>query len=125
MEVFNELIVLGYEGIIVRHYLAPYEKKRSTNVMKFKPKQEDTYVIVGSEEEISVGGTPKGTLGALVCRSGDGNTFRVGTGFNEGARKDLWSNREALAGKIARVQYQHITPGRKVPRFPVFVEIVK
>ena len=124
MTIYNELINWGYEGIIVRHLMAPYVKKRSTFVMKFKPKQEDNYAIVGYEEEISVNGGHKGTLGALICISGDGNTFSVGTGFSSNGRRDYWQKRDELIGRICRVQYQHITPGRKVPRFPVFVEVV-
>ena len=104
--------------------LAPYVRKRSTWVMKFKPKKEDSYEIIGYQEEISKDGIPKDRLGALVCKSGDGNTFNVGTGFDELTREALWYCKEDLIGSTARVQYQHLTSGNKVPRFPVFVEIV-
>jgi len=123
MKVYDNFIKLGFEGIIVRHADAPYERKRSTWVMKFKPKKEDEYVILGSEEEVSADGTPKDSLGALVLRSGDGGVFRVGTGFDRRTREDLWRNREVLKGRIARVKYQHLTAGKGVPRFPVFVEV--
>ena len=93
--------------------------------MKFKPKKEDTYKIISYQEEVSIEGNPKGALGSLVCSSGDGNTFNVGTGFTFDQRKELWKNRESLVGKLARIQYQHITSGKKVPRFPVFVEILE
>ena len=125
MRVYDKLINLEYEGMIVRHKDAPYERKRSTLVMKFKPKKEDRYVIVGSEEELSTDGTPKCALGSLVCKSGDGNTFRVGSGFTRRAREDLWSNRESLAGRTVIVQYQHLTSGKKVPRFPIFMEVIE
>ena len=121
MTVYDELIAWGYEGIIVRHLMAPYVKKRSTYVMKFKPKKEDNYVIVGYEEGKE---RLRGNLGAIICRSGDGSTFSVGTGFSDDLRRQLWDKKDKLAGCICRVQYQHITPGRKVPRFPVFVEVV-
>lgn len=125
MEVYNELITLGYEGIIVRHFLAPYVKKRSIYVMKWKPKQEDVYAIIGYEEEISIDGTPKGRLGSILCASGDGNTFSVGSGFTDSDRDGLWKIRETLSSFSLRAQYQHITSGRKVPRFPVFIEVIK
>lgn len=125
MLVYDKIIELGYEGIIVRHFAAPYERKRSTMIMKFKPKKEDEYEILGFKEEFSNEGTPKGRLGALVCSSGDGETFSVGTGFDDEARAVLWRNREELIGKIAKVKYQHLSSGRKVPRFPVFVEVIK
>jgi DNA ligase-1 len=121
MTIYDEIIAWGYEGIIVRNFAAPYVKKRSTYVMKFKPKKEDNYVIIGFEEGRE---RLRGNLGALVCASGDGNKFSVGTGFSDVLRKQLWNKRDSLAGRICKVQYQHITPGRKVPRFPVFMEVI-
>jgi len=123
MRAFDSIVGNGYEGIIVRHNLGPYERKRSTWVMKFKPKQEDSYEIVGFQEEIDKDGFPKDTLGALVCASGDGDIFNVGTGFTDERRRELWHGRDMLKGQAARVKYQHITSGRNVPRFPVFVEV--
>jgi DNA ligase 1 len=123
LKAYDSIISQGYEGIIVRHTDAPYERKRSTWVMKFKPKQEDDYEIVGSVEEVSIDGNPKDRLGALVCKSGDGNLFNVGTGFTDEQREQLWSIRDILPGEIAKVKYQHITSGKAVPRFPVFVEV--
>lgn len=123
MKVYDNIVSNNYEGIIVRHYLAPYVRKRSTFVMKFKPKQEDSYEIVGFQEEVSKDGNPKDTLGALVCKSGDGNLFHVGTGFTEERRREIWEARDILEGQFAKVKYQHITVGKKVPRFPVFVEV--
>lgn len=125
MKVFDEVIELGYEGIIVRHNLAPYERKRSTLVMKFKPKKEDIYEIVGYSQEYSIENVPKDALGSLQCKSGDGNIFSVGTGFTQDAREELWKTKENLIGKIAKVKYQHLTSGKKVPRFPVFVEVIE
>jgi len=121
MRIYDNLINLGYEGIIVRHYAGPYERKRSTLVMKFKPKKEDEYEIVGVVEEMSIHGSPKGRLGALILNSGDGHTFNVGTGFSEDDRVRLW--KEELVGNVCKIQYQHLSSGRKVPRFPVFISI--
>lgn len=125
MKTYDHLIKLGYEGIIVRNIHAPYERKRSTMVMKFKPKKEDTYEIVGGVEEVSIEGEPKNSLGALVVKSGDGNTFQVGTGLTRDQRVSLWKDIQSIKGKSAKIQYQHLTSGKKVPRFPVFVEVVE
>lgn len=123
LRAYDEIINLGYEGIIVRHIANFYERKRSTMVMKFKPKKEDEYEIVGFQEEIDKEGIPKDSLGAIICNSGDGQLFNVGTGFTADQRKALWEGRDFLKGQIAKVKYQHITSGNKVPRFPVFVEV--
>jgi DNA ligase-1 len=124
MEVYNSYVEDGYEGMIVRHVDSMYVRKRSTFMMKFKPKQQDTYLIVGYKEEVSKDGDPKGSLGALVCVGSDGTEFAVGTGFTHAQRADLWAARDKLKNASAIVSYQHITSGKKVPRFPVFVEVV-
>jgi DNA ligase-1 len=123
MRAFDSIVEQGYEGIIVRHNMNLYERKRSTMIMKFKPKKEDEYVIIGAQEEVDKEGLDKGTLGALVCLSGDGNSFNVGTGFSDVQRQLLWEVRDTLPGRKVRVKYQHLTSGKQVPRFPVFVEI--
>ena len=124
MRAYDRILNDGYEGIIVRNFLAPYVRKRSTMVMKFKPKKEDIYEIVSVAEEISINGTPKGTLGAIICRGNEGSTFSVGTGFSRAQREDLWKTAEVLPGKFIRVQYQHLTNKDGVPRFPVFMEVI-
>ena len=124
LRAYDKLIELKYEGIIVRNVQAPYERKRSIWVMKFKPKKEDSYEITGFNEEISIEGVSKGTLGSLVCLSGDGGSFSVGSGFTQDQRYELWKVRDSLVGKSARIKYQHVTSGKKVPRFPIFVEII-
>ena len=124
MKTYDHLIKLGYEGIIVRNIHAPYERKRSTMVMKLKPKKSDIYKILGYQEEISVCGVPKGRLGALLCVGSDGTKFKVGSGFNEDDRIKLWDEKESLSGKYAKISYQHITASGKVPRFPIFTEII-
>lgn len=122
LKVYDNLINLGYEGIIVRNVLGPYERKRSTMVMKFKPKQGDSYEIIGYKEEVSISGQPKGSLGSLALVSGDGQTFSVGSGFTEQQRSELWSKREELIGKFANIRYQHMN-ARHLPMFTVFVSI--
>lgn len=115
----------GYEGIIVRNASFPYERKRSLGIMKFKPRKSDIYRIVGWKEEVSIEGEPKDSLGALVCVSHSGeNMFSVGSGFTQLQRKELWHRRDMLTGRHVLVKYQHITPGRGVPRFPIFSEII-
>jgi ATP-dependent DNA ligase len=123
IDCYEELLAKGYEGIIVRHAAALYERKRSTFVMKFKPKKSDWYTVVGYKEELDKYGDPKDSLGALVCCSDDGTEFSVGSGLTREQRLDYWRNRSLLPGSLCHVQYQHTL--KTVPRFPVFVELVK
>ena len=124
LSAYDKIIERGYEGIIVRNVNAPYERKRSVWVMKFKPKKEDIYPIVAFQEETDKDGLPKGSLGAITCVSGDGNVFNVGSGFSAKQRQIFWEIKETLPGRSARIRYQHLTSGRAVPRFQVFMEIV-
>lgn len=114
-EVYDKLIFQQYEGIIVRNINNLYEYKRSTMMMKFKPKRSDDYTIVGYNEEISKDGIPKGRLGSLILSSQTGDTFNVSAGLNSYERDTLWAIKESLPGKIATVSYQHLT-NNQVPK---------
>jgi len=123
MKAYDDFIGKDYEGIIVRNADAPYLRRRSTWVMKFKPKQEDIYDITGYKEEVDKEGIPKGRLGALICYSNAG-TFGVGSGLTDELRETLWNSRETLKGKKLRVGYQHVTE-RGIPRFPIYLEVIE
>jgi len=120
----NSFTAWGYEGIVIRHPGAPYEIRRSPYVMKFKPRKSDVYRIVGTQEEVSIHGEPKGALGALLCTSDEGTIFGVGSGFTRTAREALWADRDALPGLYVEILYQALTPAH-VPRFPVYKAIVR
>jgi ATP-dependent DNA ligase len=120
---YDQLVEDGYEGIIVRHLEAPYVKKRSIYVMKFKPKKKNTYRIVGFNEEISKDGIPKDRLGSLVMSSQTGDEFAVSAGLNDETRKRYWDIRETLIGLNAVVHYQHLT-NRKIPKGSFKLEVL-
>lgn len=124
MQLMSDYNEMGYEGVIVRHPFGQYVRKRTTQMMKFKPRKEDYYTIVGSVEEISIHGEPKNALGALICQDDMGTSFQVGSGpaLTREARIALWAERSALPGRVAHVKYQHLSKD-KVPRFPVLVEV--
>lgn len=122
MAAFDHARSRGYEGIILRHPAAPFERKRSLWMMKFKPKKSDDYEVVGYVEEVDKYGSPKGRLGALKVRGADGTVFGVGSGLTDTDRRTLWDDRENLYGRICEVSYQHRNASG-VPRFPVFVNL--
>lgn len=128
LHIFDKFVEADYEGIIVRHFANYYKRSRSTEVMKFKPKKEDIYEIVGYEQMVSITGELKPCLGSLICTSQDhGSFFSVGSGLNDEFRYKYWPQEvaETLKGKMVRVKYQHITTKKGVPRFPVFVELIE
>jgi len=96
MRAYDKILNLGYEGIIVRHFQAPYQRKRSTMVMKFKPKKEDIYEITGWREEYTIDGEPKGRLGSIEFKSQEGDIGSAGSGLTDKDRNELWDSRVEL-----------------------------
>lgn len=121
-KLYNKYLSEGYEGIVVRHINAPYVKRRSTQVMKFKPKKDDYYTIIGMNEETDINGKPKGRLGSLACVGSTGDVFTVGSGLTDEQRVKYWG--QNLAGWLVHVQYQSTFSRTGIPRFPVFMELI-
>jgi ATP-dependent DNA ligase len=124
MELYSNYVDNGYEGFVIRDTYGDYQRKRYTGMMKFKPHQWDSYLIVGTQEEISIDGVAKGTLGAFICTSSEGTIFNVGTGLTRDQRVEYWKIREELIGRKLKVKYQALTQGNKIPRFPVALEVL-
>lgn len=121
--IYDKVIEQRYEGIIVRNMFGAYEEKRSTMVMKFKPKKKDIYRIVGFNEEISKDGIPKDRLGSLTLSSQTGDTFAVSAGLNDETRAKYWDIRGMLIGLDAVVHYQHLT-NRQIPKGSFKLEVL-
>lgn len=124
MRCYDQILNEGYEGIVLREWNNLYVPRRSTSLMKFKPKKQDEYEIVGYTQEVSINGEPKNSLGAFVCKGDDGTLFNVGTGFTRDDRESMWLFKEKFIGRRLLVSYQHLTHGAGVPRFPVFVRVL-
>jgi len=116
----------GFEGFILRHTEGLYVRKRSINMMKFKPKRSDIYIIVGFNEAIDQYKKPKGTLGSFQCQSPPKpETFPVGAGrLTHEERAEVWKMRDLILGNKLLVEYQHLTKLNSVPRSGVAVEII-
>ena len=123
MIAYDSFIDLGYEGIIIRHIRAPYVRKRSRFMLKFKPRKDDYYKIIGVNQAISIAGEPLSMIGAFQCQGSDGTPFKIGAGkLTHDERKNLWKDRHTLIDNFAHVQYQNITSGG-VPRFGLCIDI--
>ena len=123
-KVYDKVIEMKYEGIVVRHYMGSYEiDKRSRWAMKFKPKKKDKYLIVGWKEEVSKDGISKGRIGSISFSSQAGDIFSVSAGLNDEDRARLWLIRDELPGKYGIVHYQHLT-NRQIPKGAFNVEVI-
>ena len=78
--------------------------------------------IIGFEEG---SGRLTGTLGAILVRYKDGNIVKVGSGFTDELRKEIWQNRNQYYGVICEVKYFETSTndnGGESLRFPIFVD---
>jgi DNA ligase-1 len=120
----NDAVVEGYEGIMIKSVDAPYECKRSSFWMKWKPTITVDLNIVGLEEGT---GRNQGRLGALICEGVDnGRDIRVnvGSGLSDSNRDEYWDARDDLVGRVVEVQADAVTQnqdGTYSLRFPRFV----
>ena len=68
VEINQQAIAGGYEGIMIKDPAAPYECKRTASWLKLKPFIEVSLNVTQLEEGT---GRNVGRLGALVCRGSD------------------------------------------------------
>ena len=113
----------GYEGIMIKDPLAPYECKRSVAWLKLKPFIEVSLEVKDVEEGT---GRNIGRLGALVCTGTDDGkeiSVNVGSGFSDSDRISYWDSRTSLLEQIVEVRADAITQnqdGTYSLRFPRF-----
>lgn len=99
---------------------APYECKRTKNLIKVKKFYDYDLKVVDAEEGT---GRNKGRLGALVVDY-KGNRVNVGSGFTDEERNRFWENREDLIDRVITVKYKEISKDKKTGleslQFPIF-----
>ncbi len=142
----EQQLAAGHEGIMIRRPDGPYKHGRATfregYLTKIKPFADAEATIIGFEERMhnaneaktnALGRTersshkenlvPMGTLGALVVTNQllwPGQTFNIGTGFDDFTRANIWANRTEFLGREVKFKYQAIGTVDK-PRIPVFL----
>jgi DNA ligase-1 len=120
----KDQVNLGFEGIMIKNVDAPYECKRNTSWMKWKPTITVDLTVVGLEEGT---GRNQGRLGALVCEGEDDSKFiqvNVGSGFSDEDRDSYWQDGNLVVGRTAEILCDVITQnqdGTYSLRFPRFV----
>lgn len=132
-----------YEGTMVRIAEAEYKfGKRSGDLLKIKETKDREAEVVGVQElttkeklvvpkgtpgskKRSDGTyykdgkeTPNNTMGALEMKLPNGKLFKIGSGFSDEQREEMW--KKPPIGKTVTFQYQELTDDG-IPRFPVFL----
>ena len=134
--------IKGGEGLICRNPNGKYKYGRSTPKeqlsVKLKFFENGEFEVIGFEERMhntneattnELGYTerssckenliPMNTLGSLVLKYGD-SSFKVGTGFSDEQRQEIWNNKESYLGKLASIRYMSVGMDKK-PRVPSFI----
>lgn len=119
-EYLDKALANNEEGVMINICDAPYEFGRTWNLMKVKKMSTLDLEIIGFEEGT---GRLAGTLGAILVRYKNGNTVKVGSGFSDKLRTEIWNSRDEWLGNICEIQYFEETTnadGGESLRFPVF-----
>lgn len=92
----------GREGLMVNVVDAPYECKRTHNILKVKTMQTCDLRIIGFEKGKPLG-KYENTLGKFVV---DYKGYPLGvSGISNKVREDVWNDQDNYLGKIIEVQY--------------------
>ena len=125
-EYATEMVTAGFEGIMIKDMEAPYECKRNTFWMKYKPIYDFDLTVIGLEEGT---GRNKNRMGALICEGVDDGKHifvNVGSGYTDTERMDYWNNKHDIIGRTIVVMADAITKNQnntyslRFPRFKSF-----
>jgi DNA ligase-1 len=125
----EEFMEQGFEGVVLRNPLIPYEYRRSDALVKFKLFREWDFPVVdflpgnkGTKYEYTLGGFV--IRGSVETEEGNNNwinvTSEVGSGFDDEDRDDIWNNKDFYRNKMAEIKFQGITDDLISLRFAVF-----
>jgi DNA ligase-1 len=116
MAYHGECTAAGFEGAMLKNPTMPYCFGRSDAVVKVKAFNDVDLRVTGFLEGR---GRHKGSLGAILVNF-NGVKVRVGSGFGDTDRAEVWADKEKFLGMTAEIRYQEITPDGSL-RFPTFV----
>jgi len=123
IEMFNEMLAEGQEGIILKNKDSIWEDKRCRFHVKMKAEKEADLLIT---DWVEGSGKYEGMLGAITCQTADGDLkVNVGSGFTDDQRKAFKA--EDLVGKICAIKYNELIEKKgddvKSLFLPIFIEL--
>lgn len=125
IELFQKMLAIGEEGIIVKNSQAKYKGKRTHDQLKFKDVQTCDLriadIVTGN-----VGGKYEHICGAILCQDDNGIvSVSVGTGLSDELRNELWNNKENYIGRIVEVEYNEIIKSKGKEKSSLFLPAFK
>ena len=113
------------EGVMLNIVNAPYQFKRTKDILKVKVQEESDLEITGFELG-KKNGKFAHTLGGILCEY-KGGTVTVGGGLSEALRDEIWNNQDKWLGRVIAVKHNGETidteTGQVSVRFPRFKEL--
>lgn len=88
----------GYEGAMAKTLGHTYERRRTFDWMKIKPKETFDGRITGFNEAVSEVGTPLGRVGSINVECADGSTASP-AGIAHGLGRTLWEDQARYIGQ--------------------------
>lgn len=138
----DEMLELGYEGVMLRSPSAPYKHGRATlregYLMKLKRFTDAEFKVIGFIERQHNGNAKtkdafgnskrssakanksgRGDLGAIILE-GPCGPFQCGSGWSDAERAEIWRNQDSYMGRLAKIKF--FAKGMKdAPRHPTFL----
>lgn len=113
------------EGVMLNIMDAPYQFKRTKDILKVKVQEESDLEIVGFEVG-KKSGKYADTLGGILVEY-KGGTVTVGGGLSDALRDEIWNNQDKWIGRVIAVKHNGETvdtaTGQVSIRFPRFKEL--
>jgi DNA ligase 1 len=109
---YQSLVEEGHEGAILRRKNMKYEHKRSKNLLKVKPEDDDEAVIVNIQE----GSGNWGGTGKIISLYWNGKKFDATFKGSYEQGKEFLKNKEQWIGKTVTFLYNGLT-GKGTPNF--------
>lgn len=109
---YQTLVDQGHEGVILRKKDMPYEHKRSKNLLKVKPEDDDEAIIVNIQEGT---GNWSGT-GKIITLDWKGKVFDATFKGTHEQGQEFWKNKNKWIGRTVTFLYNGLT-GKGTPNF--------
>lgn len=124
----DEYTAMGREGVMVNLADAPYECKRTKNLLKVKRFNTADVRVLGWEEGT---GANKSKLGAVTVEftapDGKNYTCKVGSGFAKEEREYFFAHPDEIVGRIIEIGYFELSQNQNDTgyslRFPTFKSV--
>lgn len=138
----DEILDLGFEGVMLRSPDAPYKHGRATlregYLMKLKRFTDAEFKVIGFVERMHNGNektkdalgnskrssakankSGRGDLGSIILE-GPAGQFQCGSGWSDQERAEIWRNQDSYMGRLAKIKF--FAKGMKdAPRHPTFL----